>query len=883
MEKRVPVQAGARTIRSRAARLVALLLAVVVLLAGCGATATAAPFTGTTQNGVNNLTADTLTSPGVPVPLRVSAASGMTSITWSASKSYASYRLERATSPTGPFSQIALLAPEPTGFTEFTLPAGAAPYGITNGPDGALWFTARDSNRIGRITTSGTTTWYTIPTADSLPETIVTGPDGALWFTETAGNNIGRITVAGTFSEFAVPTAASVPKGITSGADGNLYFTEQATDKVARITTSGAITELVTLPAASAAPDAVVWGPDQNLWLTTAGTDGLSRVTPAGVATGFATPAPSSGPTGIAVSTGGNLWFTESTGNKVGRFAPYYDSFAVAEFSVTAGSGPFGIAAGADGNMWFTERESNRIGKITSAGTVTEYAVPTGNSAPTSIAAGPDGALWFTQPGANKIGRYALGTTTGFTDTTAVAGQHYYYRAYAVYESWTSAEGGTAASLSMAPASGSDGTRTTGIPTTLTADNLTALGRADNATYSTLDHWLTSAETSKDMRGIDSRDSDLVWAVGDSGTILTSTDGGSMWTERSSGTIQHLHAVRFVDGNTGWAVGDSGTILATTDGGASWTAQSSGTSANLRDVTFLSAMVGWAVGDSGTIRFWNGLMWSGQFPPSSFNIHGVSAVSGMQVWAVGDGGRIIRYDGLMWSDVTSPTTVLLRDVAGLDATHAWAVGDGGTILAYDGSTWTGQTSNAITHLHAVEVINASAVWAAGEGGTLRYFDGTSWNSRTSGTSAHLEGISFANASQGYFVAAGGRMGLTRDGGATWPASPERKYLEVAFSGPTVASGASVGRVRATFVFRTSATPATDAYFDVRASFDGGASWTRRTLTRPASTATVTEALDFTAGLTNPADLQTHGVRLRFEPTSSNSFTTIHDTIRVDVN
>jgi virginiamycin B lyase len=881
--KRQPVRTGARSVRQRAAQLVAAVLAVLVVLTAWAPTATAAPFFRQTQNGVNRLAADTLTSPGVPVPLRLSAAAGMTSLSWSASRSYASYRLERATSPAGPFTQIALLSPGPAGFTEFPLPANTGPYGIANGADGALWFTARDSNQIGRITTSGTITWYTVPTANSQPETIVSGPDGALWFTETAGNKIGRIAVDGTFSEYAVPSAASVPKGITTGADGNLYFTEQATGKVARITPGGVITEFPTLPAGASAPNAVAWGPDQNLWLTNGGTEGLTRVTPAGAATGFPTPTPSSGPAGIAVGPMGNLWFAEATGNKIGRFAPYYDSFAVTEVALTAGRSPFGITAGADGDMWFTERDGNRLGKITSTGVVTEYAVPTANSAPTSIAAGRDGALWFTQPGANKIGRYGLGLTTSFTDTTAIAGQHYFYRAYAVHESWTSAQAGTAMSLSMAPTSGTDATAGTGVSTGLTGADLAALGRGDNATYTSRNHWLTSAQTSKALRGLDSRDPDLVWAVGDTGTIMVSTDGGMMWRQSTSGTTQHLRAVRFVDSNTGWAVGDGGTILTTTDGGITWTAQASGTSANLRDVTFLDAMTGWAVGDSGTIRYWNGLTWSGQSPPSSFNMEGISAVSGSQVWAVGDGGNIIRYNGLTWSAVTSPATKHLKDVDGLDATHAWAVGDDGTILAYDGSTWTSKTAGTAKNLRSVEAIGASAVWAAGDSGTLRYFDGSSWLTRTSATGDRIEEISFANASEGHYTADNGSHGSTADGGTTWVAFPVPKTLQVTFPPAAVPTGASADRIRATFVYKTSSTPAADAKFEVRASFDGGASWRgAKTLTRPTSTATVTQTVDLDAGRRDP-DLQTYGVVLRIEVTASNSFTTIHDMVRVDIN
>jgi photosystem II stability/assembly factor-like uncharacterized protein len=60
--------------------------------------------------------------------------------------------------------------------------------------------------------------------------------------------------------------------------------------------------------------------------------------------------------------------------------------------------------------------------------------------------------------------------------------------------------------------------------------------------------------------------SDTVTAVGTSGTILQSTDGGASWTRQRSGTTNHLNGVSFVDANTGTAVGSSGTILRTMAG-----------------------------------------------------------------------------------------------------------------------------------------------------------------------------------------------------------------------------------------------------------------------------------------------------------------------------
>ncbi len=92
-------------------------------------------------------------------------------------------------------------------------------------------------------------------------------------------------------------------------------------------------------------------------------------------------------------------------------------------------------------------------------------------------------------------------------------------------------------------------------------------------------------------------------AVGDSGTILRSTNRGATWVSQSSGTRQPLLAVSFVDANLGNTVGYSGTVLRTTDGGGTWTPQDSGTFLNLFGLYFADANNGMAVGDFG----WQGI------------------------------------------------------------------------------------------------------------------------------------------------------------------------------------------------------------------------------------------------------------------------------------
>ncbi|HEX6688504.1 MAG TPA: hypothetical protein VF085_07545 [Solirubrobacterales bacterium] len=71
---------------------------------------------------------------------------------------------------------------------------------------------------------------------------------------------------------------------------------------------------------------------------------------------------------------------------------------------------PWDIAAGPDGNMWFTDHDGSAIGRITTSGSITEFALPDPEGRPMEIAAAPDGNLWFTDPANQTLGRV---TTTG--------------------------------------------------------------------------------------------------------------------------------------------------------------------------------------------------------------------------------------------------------------------------------------------------------------------------------------------------------------------------------------------------------------------------------------------------------------------------------------
>jgi streptogramin lyase len=175
---------------------------------------------------------------------------------------------------------------------------------------------------------------------------------------------------------------------------------------------SGQVITEFPVPTNGSSPFGIVAGPDGNLWFTESAGNQIGRITTAGVITEFPIPTASSDPRGITAGPDGNLWFVENSGNKIGRITT---AGVITEFPITTpGRGPFGITAGPDGNLWFTENSGHQIGRITTAGVITEFPIPTAMSFPYGIAAGSDGNLWFTENRsavANNIGRI---TTVGF-------------------------------------------------------------------------------------------------------------------------------------------------------------------------------------------------------------------------------------------------------------------------------------------------------------------------------------------------------------------------------------------------------------------------------------------------------------------------------------
>jgi len=235
-----------------------------------------------------------------------------------------------------------------------------------------------------------------------------------------------------------------------------------------------------------------------------------------------------------------------------------------------------------------------------------------------------------------------------------------------------------------------------------------------------------------------------VFAVGDYGTILYTSDNGATWAAMTSGLTVNIYGVWGSSVANVFAVGDSGNIRKYD--GSTWSAMTSGTTKRLRDVWGTAADNIIAVGEDGTIRKYNGTSWGSMTSNTTLTLQGVWGSSATNVFAVGGakdgqtGSAIVqKYNGTAWSNNLTYTSIpRFHDAWGTSDTNVYVVGEAGTILhTTDGGTnWTAMPVptgvNTVT-LRDIWGTSDNDIFVVGDGpavpngSTILHYDGTAWS------------------------------------------------------------------------------------------------------------------------------------------------------------
>ncbi|HYQ85681.1 MAG TPA: YCF48-related protein [Bacteroidota bacterium] len=270
-------------------------------------------------------------------------------------------------------------------------------------------------------------------------------------------------------------------------------------------------------------------------------------------------------------------------------------------------------------------------------------------------------------------------------------------------------------------------------------------------------------------------DTSLGWAVGDYGTILHTSTGGSSWYEQEYARTDNILSISMTSSSEGWAVGDNGLILHTTDSGDDWLEQTSTITSGLNAVVFVDTLNGWAAGDNEVILHTTngGTTWvvQHQNPNPTTVLNAIAFTSPGEGWAVGANRKVYHTidSGAAWQlqPVGSGAGSSYLAVAFVGPSIGFIAGTGGeTFRTTDGGTvWSSVSAGVSTNLNQIVMQNSFVGWIAGDyGKILRTINGgLSWSALAVGDSEDFNG-------------------LTRAGGRLWAVGTLGKIIESTNSG-----------------------------------------------------------------------------------------------------
>lgn len=291
------------------------------------------------------------------------------------------------------YNHLARIALDGTA-TYYAMPEGSLPHGSVFDHQGRLWVTFEGLGQLARINADGTVA-ETVDVAidssqiegpfNSRPHGLTVASDGALWFTGKLSNTVGRVDPDGAVRHFVLPTIGAVPIYVSPGPDGAIWCTELAASSIASIAPDGKVTE-VGIPTPSSRPITIKPGPDgKSMWFTQEAGGRLGRIDMSAPDKIIEYPVPLTRHDAIlaghAFDAAGNLWVQQYISPPA--YGPTGDDYIVRFDKAIIDAPP---------------------GDLTGVG-ITYFKAPSQRTVMHRITVGPDQNIWFSELGLNQIGR----------------------------------------------------------------------------------------------------------------------------------------------------------------------------------------------------------------------------------------------------------------------------------------------------------------------------------------------------------------------------------------------------------------------------------------------------------------------------------------------
>jgi photosystem II stability/assembly factor-like uncharacterized protein len=265
-----------------------------------------------------------------------------------------------------------------------------------------------------------------------------------------------------------------------------------------------------------------------------------------------------------------------------------------------------------------------------------------------------------------------------------------------------------------------------------------------------------------------------VWAVGNDGLVIRSSEGGNYWSRVFVGSNTY-NAIAMKSINI-LIAGNNGDLQRSSNNGSSFSQIPLGISSNLNSIFFFSNTAGWICGDNGKIFATSnaGINWVSQISNTTQDLNQIKFTTLLKGAACGANGTVLLTSdgGNNWTTVTVPTNkeLLSIDYFG-NAVFSCGVESAFIKSTNNGLNWSSINYNIETKsdINTLVMQNELFYSSAGGGGFIRYSNngGQTFDFKSNPMFADIKKLFFYN-TKGWAVSNSNNAVIrTTDGGNRW--------------------------------------------------------------------------------------------------------------------
>ncbi|MGA2353497.1 MAG: hypothetical protein ABSG02_03310 [Terriglobales bacterium] len=295
---------------------------------------------------------------------------------------------------------------------EYDVPTpGSRPHDPAVAPDGSLWYTGQGANKLGRLDPkTGEFKEYPLKTANSGAHGLVADKAGNIWFTAIAGGYIGKLNPkTGEIAEYRPSDGTKIdPHTPMFDHDGILWFTNEETNYIGRLDPQTGRMTLTKLPTAHAVPYGIVILPNNSPFFCEFGSNKLGSIDPGTMKVReYALPSARARPRRLALAPDGTIYYTDYARGYLGHFDPV-GGVLLKEWPSPGGAGsePYGIAVTSDGDVWYSEsgiKPNTPVKFDPKSESFSREPIPSGGGVVRNMVVTSDHRLYLACSGVNKV------------------------------------------------------------------------------------------------------------------------------------------------------------------------------------------------------------------------------------------------------------------------------------------------------------------------------------------------------------------------------------------------------------------------------------------------------------------------------------------------